>query len=332
MAEKALTTAEAEALWGTTGDSGYEHGDPDEDWTHKGARQERRLLDMARLSDSLRVFKDDGGALTFGVRAGRFRCRGAEVSVEEATNQSLADDATNYVYLTAAGALTVNTTGFLAAAHVPLATIATGTASGAGQSGGYAYTDITDRRGSAALAAVGRDELFAHRLRLAADCRNADGTVLDAAGGDGKFSIVAGGWGSGTLLLDGEDAQNETETTRLCFEAVLPAEYVASADVTVRVRAKVDDSGGGTVATKQIDCECYALDDDGAVGSDLCATAAQTLTDSFADCDFVVIDTDLAPGGRLMVLVETQIQETADGGTVKAVIGSIEVLADRVAP
>ncbi len=106
-------------------------------------KMQLRLLDVARRAGDLRVYKD--GALTFGVRAGQFMDGAAARDFAGAAGQSLADDATNYIFLTAAGVLTVNQAGFpspLDAAHIPLATI---TVSG----GDYAHGDIVDYRGRA---------------------------------------------------------------------------------------------------------------------------------------------------------------------------------------
>jgi hypothetical protein len=115
-----------------------------------------RLLDLARRAGDLRVYKD--GDLTFGVRAGSIAVGDTVTTYAGASGQALTDDATNYIYLTGAGVLTVNTTGFpapSAAAHVRLATVATGTASEAGASGSYDFVDITDCRGSALASVLG---------------------------------------------------------------------------------------------------------------------------------------------------------------------------------
>jgi len=72
-----------------------------------------------------------------------------------ATTQALTDDDTNYIYLTAAGVLTVNITGFptySATPHIRLATIAVGSESAAAVSSEYAPVDITDWRDTAFLA------------------------------------------------------------------------------------------------------------------------------------------------------------------------------------
>lgn len=158
-------------------------------------------------------------------------------------------------------------------------------------------------------------------------CRNADGTVMDATGGAGLFAITPGGWGTGTLILAGEDAQNNTKTDTLMFEAVLPAEYVAGGDLKLNVNAQYDVSAGTTI-TATVDVQVYKLGDDGTVGSDLCATAAIALTTSFGDKAFTITATGLVAGDRLMALVQTAVTEAGNTGTATAQIGSIELQAD----
>ncbi|HET6427988.1 MAG TPA: hypothetical protein VFJ30_06250, partial [Phycisphaerae bacterium] len=69
-----------------------------------------RLLAATIRSGDLRVYKD--GTLTFGVRAGKFLDGDTVRNYSAAAAQALTNNATNYIYITAAGTLTVNTTGF----------------------------------------------------------------------------------------------------------------------------------------------------------------------------------------------------------------------------
>ena len=104
-----------------------------------------RILAMV---NKLRVVKD--GDATFGVWSGEF-CDGVTAQAYAGSSgNSLTADSTNYIYLTASGVLTVNTTGFPTdAAHVPLATIV------ADASGEFDFSDITDCRGRAMFSVVG---------------------------------------------------------------------------------------------------------------------------------------------------------------------------------
>ncbi len=101
-------------------------------------RRINRVSDLLANISALEVYKD--GDLTFGVRSGRFNGSGGVITYAGATAQALTDDATNYIYLTFAGVLTVNTTGFPSTARVELGSITTA-------DGAYTQDDgMTDNR------------------------------------------------------------------------------------------------------------------------------------------------------------------------------------------
>jgi hypothetical protein len=184
-----------------------------------------RLLDVARRAGDLRVYKD--GDLTFGVRAGRFTNGDTTVDYAGATAQALTNNATNYIYLTADGTLTVNTTAFptpSSTPHIPLGTITT-------DAGSYDHDDITDLRGRsflnicAGLDAAGMAEaaaffagtdLSAAQAETLTDGSNADALHRhDAAGLAGSLadriayltlSASDDGDGTGTLSIQLKDA------------------------------------------------------------------------------------------------------------------------------
>jgi len=257
-------------------------------------------------------------ALKFGVREGYYRDARTVRSYAGATGQTVVDDAVNYIYLDLSGGqtLTINQSGFpdISAPHVPLATIATGTQSASAASG-FRPVDITDYRGRCLL---GQDA-----VELAE--RHVD---LRELAGDGE--IVDGGWGTGGLHRLLPAVQNDTAVHEVRAVVELPAEYVASADVQLIVNAEVDDSGGGTLGACTVDVEAYELADDGTVGADLCATAAQSIDTAAADDAFTITDAGLAPGDRLQVYVRTTVIENADAGTLRGRLNSIRLAADRL--
>jgi len=161
MAETALSNAAANALSGTT-DSDTDAVYPtigESTYYTTMYRMLQRMLEVEKLVNELRVYQD--GALTFGVRAGRASHGTNVYSYAGATEQSLTDDTTNYIWLQVdSGALTlyVNTSAFpdpSATPHIPLATIATGTASALGSGDTYTHEDITDYRGRAIYELIG---------------------------------------------------------------------------------------------------------------------------------------------------------------------------------
>jgi len=153
--ETPLTTAAAAALSGTT-DSGtgaaYCTIGQAEYYT-ADYRKEAINNRVLSLANQLRVVKD--GEMTCGVWSGCFLDGATVRTYAGSSDNALTDDTTNYVYLDASGSLTINTTGWPEAAHVPLATIDTGTASAAGVSGAYDHVDITDFRARAIFRPVG---------------------------------------------------------------------------------------------------------------------------------------------------------------------------------
>ncbi len=345
MAETPLTTSQADALSGTS--------DSDLDFTYLTIGQSpyyttafrcwEKIVRIVKAANALRVYKD--GDLTFGVRAGRYMDGGTVREYSGATGQSLTNNDTNYVYLTVGGTLTVNTTGFPDAGttpHIPLATIET-------SGGEYDHGDITDYRGPAifqcatALTPAGMNTLATYlangfdRAALAEDalaryqvplmgCRNADGTCLDATGGAGKLSIHNYGWGVGHLALEGESAQGNTKTDTLCFEFVLPPEFVGAADAQLVVHARY--AGSGTAGTCTIDAEVYELDDEG-TATVIRSSGTNSLTSSWADHTFDnITTTDLVCGDRLMVLLRTAVQETGGSNSLAAEVGNIEMQLD----
>jgi len=153
--ETPLMTAAAAALSGTTnGRTGTAYCTIGQaEYYTADYRKEAINNRILALANELRVVKD--GDLTCGVWAGEFMDGRTVRTYAGSAENALTDDSTNYVYLTAAGVLTINTTGWPAAAHVPLATIATGSASSAGVSGQYDHVDITDYRARALFRTSG---------------------------------------------------------------------------------------------------------------------------------------------------------------------------------
>ena len=194
--------AEQEVLFVTTGESPY--------YT-SFYKMLYRLLNVARRAGDLRVYKD--GDLTYGVRAGKFFNGDTAVSYVASAANALTNNATNYIYLTAAGALTINTTGFPAPSltpHIPLATILTA-------AGAYAHSDITDVRGRAFLAvadgvsAATQQDLTPNLLLTGAD--DADGTgACTIQARDGGNNNLAQRFLVRTWIADAEYSEPDPQT------------------------------------------------------------------------------------------------------------------------
>ena len=157
--------------------------------------------------------------------------------------------------------------------------------------------------------------------------RYSDGVIPVATAAAGKPGIKMGGWGVGTGYFQGENAKNATKTEYLVFDFTLPESYDDGEDVKVGVTCRYNQDGG-TIDVHSVDCEVYEVTDAGAVGSDLCTTAAQAFSGTMTEYLFVVTDAGLVRGDRLRVLIKTVLSETADAGTQYAEVGGASVYAD----
>lgn len=157
--------------------------------------------------------------------------------------------------------------------------------------------------------------------------RWADGLIPDTTGAAGKPKLVMGGYGSGTGIFQGEDAQAATKTETLYFDYTLKECYVAGQTVTVSFSARFNDAGTNTESPKTIDCEAYEVAEAGTAGSDICATAIQTLTASMASYAFTITPTGLAAGDLLRIFVQTALAGNSNG-VLKMELGGATVKLD----
>lgn len=126
-------------------------------------------------------------------------------------------------------------------------------------------------------------------------------------------------FGTVSWYLDTHDLKTLTQTcyARFCYD--LPAEYDAGETITLRIRAGMKTTISDTTAT--IDAEVYKADRDGAVGADLCSTAAQSINNlANADKNFTISPAGLFTGDTLDCRIALAV---VDGATLTAVIGEI---------
>ncbi len=184
-----LTDAEGRGIGGSVLDSGLPIPEFDEpDWHGPfNALLERINRAIASLV-GCEVVKD--GDDTFGVRGGGFMDGSTVRTFAEVTAQAtLTASSTNYIYLTATGTLTVNTTGWPDTAHIPLSTIATD-----GDTE-YDLANMTDYRGRAIFATVGNvatRKLISQTLDF--------GDFTDGGGASGYIDLTTGDIPAGSIV------------------------------------------------------------------------------------------------------------------------------------
>lgn len=152
-----------------------------------------------------------------------------------------------------------------------------------------------------------------------ADALNADGSVIDATGGASKFAL------STTLgtskFLQSETSTGNTKTCTVWWEVTLPSNYLAGRQLTVTVNAQV--TGTGTLGTtKTLDVKAYAMSADGSMGSDL-GPVTQALTTSATTYTYYTAGTGLTPGGKVLIGIETAVQETGATNPIRARVNSV---------
>lgn len=180
---------------------------------------------------------------------------------------------------------------------------------------------------SVARSSLGQDDLASYVIPLSRFQAPGTGAQLGSSAGtpSGALGLTIGTHGSASPILVGEAASGNSKTNSGRVQFALPAEYVSGETITLRVRC----AATGTLATaRTIDALVYKSDNGGGVGSDLCATSAQTITASFANYDFTITPTGLAAGDTLDVLVTAVANDTGGTNNRLIQIGGVQMLLD----
>lgn len=139
------------------------------------------------------------------------------------------------------------------------------------------------------------------------------------------MAIITGTPGTDAPTLQGADFKTTSPTEKVGFIVTLPDNYIAGEVVTIRVAAGMITTVANGTAT--VDVNAYEFDGAGAVGSDLCATDAQSMNSlTKANLDFTITPTTLAAGDQLAIILTFG---GADSGTGTAVIPEISGISLR---
>jgi len=149
-------------------------------------------------------------------------------------------------------------------------------------------------------------------------------TILPGAAATDDLGLIVGTWGTDAPTVQTSDFKAAGASVQYAFfKAKITKEYDLGETLQLRVRAGMITTISDTTAT--VDLEVYNPDHDGAVGADLCATAAQTInTLDSNNCDFTITAGGIAVGDELLCRVAININ---DGATGTAVIGEIRRIA-----
>ncbi len=153
-----------------------------------------------------------------------------------------------------------------------------------------------------------------------------DANLPDTAAAD-DMALVSGTFGTACPTLQGVDFQSTTSDEKSRFQFALPAEYDDGETVTLRLGCAMLQNISDTSC--DVDVECFLSDRDGAVGSDICATVAQSINSvTPADQDFTITPTGLVPGDLLDIRLAFVGTDGSGSSPVIPEISQVEFLLD----
>lgn len=153
------------------------------------------------------------------------------------------------------------------------------------------------------------------------------GAMLPTTAASDDLGIGVGTLGTQDFYLTTSDAKATTVTQYARFQVQVPYDYDAGETVQIVVNGEMDTTVSDTTAT--VDLEVYKSDLDGTVGTDICATAAQSINSlTAADKTFTVTAASLNPGDLLDVRVTIAITDSATGTAVIGRVNSMRLVID----
>lgn len=152
-------------------------------------------------------------------------------------------------------------------------------------------------------------------------------TDLPTTAANDDMAIVTGTPGTHAPRLQGVDFGGTSTDEKSAFVFVLPPEYDPGHSVTVRVLAQMNTAVSDGTAT--VDCECWKVGTDGTVGSDLCATAAQSINSlTAANKDFTITATSLTRGDVLIIRLSFAGSDVGNLAVMIPQINKVSMLLD----
>jgi hypothetical protein len=152
-------------------------------------------------------------------------------------------------------------------------------------------------------------------------------TNLPASATSDDLGLVSGTWGTNPARITAGDVKALGATTRRLYVAIpIPANYEDGQTIQLQIRAKMETTVADVSCT--IDAEAY-VGADGAVGSDLVTTVAQSMNSlTAAAYTFTINATGVDPGDLLEVRLSISSNDAATATAVTPAIYSIALLCD----
>jgi len=174
-----------------------------------------------------------------------------------------------------------------------------------------------------------QDDLLVYPISLT-DFRVHDAlqTVLPGTSATDDLGLYGGTFGTSQPLIRTYDVKAVGAVTLYArAQVILPAEYVAGESATLRITGGMVTTVAGVTAT--VDAEAFKVGKDNTLGSDLCATALQTINSlTHAAKSFTITATLLNPGDVLDIRIAVAVNDAATATAVIAALGGIDMLLD----
>ena len=200
----------------------------------------------------------------------------------------------------------------------------------AGTSVGTVSMSLRSRDSATTLArsAIVQEDLVPYTIPLTSiRVHDAMATNLPATAANDDMGLITGTPGTDAPTLQGVDFGGTSTDEKGAFEFVLPAEYVTGQTITLRVTGAMLTTVSDGTAT--VDAECWVATSAGAVGSDICATSAQSINSlTSADKDFTITPTSRAAGDRLIVRLSFAGSDSGNAGVMIPEISRVQMLLD----
>jgi len=183
--------------------------------------------------------------------------------------------------------------------------------------------------GTVARSNLVQDDAAPYVIDLVTDMRVFDArqTNLPGTAANDDMGLITGTPGTDAPTLQGVDFGGTSTDEKCAFTFRLPAEYVSGETITLRVRAAMLTTLSDGTAT--VDAQVYKEDGAGAVGADICATAAQSINSlTPANKDFTITPTGLVAGDVLQVVLAFGGSDVGNLGVMIPEISKVTMLLD----
>lgn len=189
-------------------------------------------------------------------------------------------------------------------------------------------TNLTNSTGAIPRSALTQQDAVAYPISFT-DFRVWDAmqTNLPGTAANDDLAIIGGTFATAGPTLQGVDFGGGTTTAYARVILTLPPEYVAAETVTVRLTSGMLTTVADNAAT--VDVQLYEVSTTATVGSDLCATAAQSINSlTLANKDFTITATGLLPGDVLDVRLTVTATDAGNLGVMIPTITYAALLLD----